>query len=127
MFDTNFLFESDFYWYGTNYEISSAAAIILLQPCFQLSRTIKNKNLVLVSVRIDHGNNVRMFGLGNKFDEFDNTRYSDYNHDDVVMKVYECDSVTYQHLGTQEEREKKGIASNHYFFFLSAPYGYYDK
>ena len=107
MFDTNFLFESDCYWYGTNYEILSAAAIILLQPCFQLSRTIKNKNLVLVSVRIDHGNNVIMFGLG--------------------QKVYACDSVTYQRLGTDEEREKKAIASHHYFVFRSAPYRYYDK
>ena len=85
------------------------------------------KNLVLVFVRIDHGNNVRMFGLGNKFDEFDNTRYSDYNHDDVVMKVYECDSVTYQRLGTHEERERKEITSPHYFVFRSAPYRYYDK
>ena len=65
--------------------------------------------------------------MGNKFDEFDNTRYSDYNDDDVVMKVYECDSVTYQRLGTHEERERKEITSPHYFVFRSAPYRYYDK
>ena len=59
--------------------------------------------------------------------EFDNTRYSDYNDDDVVMKVYECDSVTYQRLGTHEERARKEIAFHHYFVFRSTSYGYYYK